>query len=82
MRKIPADGVILSGSANVDEALISGESKPIHKSEGDEVVAGSICLDGSLTLKLSRVGEHSTIGQIQKIDCRSATDKAKLTAYC
>ena len=65
--KIPADGVILSGSANVDEALISGESKPIHKSEGDEVVAGSICLDGSLTLKLSRVGEHSTIGQIQKL---------------
>lgn len=65
--KIPADGVILSGSANVDEALISGESKPIHKSKGDEVVAGSICLDGSLTLKLSRVGEHSTIGQIQKL---------------
>lgn len=65
--KIPADGVILYGSANVDEALISGESKPIHKNKGDEVVAGSICLDGSLTLKLSRVGEHSTIGQIQKL---------------
>ncbi len=65
--KIPADGVILSGSANVDEALISGESKPIHKSKGDQVVAGSICLDGSLTLKLSRVGEYSTIGQIQKL---------------
>lgn len=65
--KVPADGVIISGSANVDEALISGESKPIHKSEEDEVVAGSICLDGSLTIKLSRVGEHSTIGQIQKL---------------
>ncbi|MCA9366826.1 heavy metal translocating P-type ATPase [Candidatus Kaiserbacteria bacterium] len=65
--KIPADGTIVSGSANVDEALISGESKPIHKGAGDEVVAGSICLDGSLTIKLSRVGEHSTIGQIQKL---------------
>lgn len=65
--KIPADGVIVSGSANIDEALISGESKPIHKGEGDEVVAGSICLDGSLTVMLSRVGEHSTIGQIQKL---------------
>lgn len=65
--KIPADGVIISGSANVDEALISGESKPIHKGQGDKVVAGSICLDGSLTIKLSRVGEHSTIGQIQKL---------------
>lgn len=65
--KIPADGVVEKGSANVDEALISGESKPIRKEGGDEVVAGSICLDGSLTIKLSRVGANSTIGQIQKL---------------
>lgn len=73
--KIPADGVIVSGSANVDEALISGESKPIHKGKGDEVVAGSICLDGSLTIKLSRVGEHSTIGQIQKLIAKAQQTK-------
>lgn len=65
--KIPADGLIVSGSANIDEALISGESKPIHKGEGDEVVAGAICVDGSITVELSRVGENSTIGQIQKL---------------
>ena len=65
--KIPADGVIEEGSANVDESLISGESKPVEKKKGDDVVAGSICLDGSLTIVLSRVGEHSTIGQIQKL---------------
>lgn len=65
--KIPADGLVMEGSANVDEALISGESKPVQKAKDDEVVAGAICLDGSLTLKLSRVGEHSTIGQIQKL---------------
>lgn len=65
--KVPADGVVTKGSANVDEALISGESKPVEKKEGMEVVAGSICLDGSLTIKLSRVGEHSTVGQIQKL---------------
>ncbi len=65
--KIPADGVITKGSANVDESLISGESKPVEKKEGMEVVAGSICLDGSLTIKLARVGENSTVGQIQKL---------------
>ncbi len=65
--KVPADGFIQSGSANVDESLISGESTPVQKKSGDEVVAGSICLDGSLTITLSRVGEHSTIGQIQKL---------------
>lgn len=65
--KIPADGRVQEGSANVDESLISGESKPVQKNTGDEVVAGSICLDGSLVVVLSRVGEHSTIGQIQKL---------------
>ncbi len=65
--KIPADGKIIDGSANIDEALISGESKPVEKKAGDDVVAGSICLDGALTITLSRVGEHSTIGQIQKL---------------
>lgn len=65
--KIPADGVIQEGSANIDESLISGESKPVEKKKGGNVIAGSICLDGSLTITLSRVGEHSTIGQIQKL---------------
>jgi len=65
--KVPADGVVIKGVANVDESLISGESRPIEKKEDSNVVAGSICLDGSLTVRLSRVGEHSTVGQIQKL---------------
>jgi len=65
--KIPADGMITKGFANVDESLISGESKPVEKKDRMDVVAGAICLDGSLTIKLSRVGEHSTVGQIQKL---------------
>lgn len=65
--KIPADGTVIKGFSNVDESLISGESKPIEKKEGFEVVAGSICLDGSLTIELARVGEKSTVGQIQKL---------------
>ncbi|MBI4129881.1 heavy metal translocating P-type ATPase, partial [Candidatus Roizmanbacteria bacterium] len=65
--KAPADGVIMKGSANFNEAHISGESKPLHKSEEDHVVAGAICIDGSVEVRLDRVGEHSTIGQIQKL---------------
>jgi len=65
--KVPADGIVVKGFANVDESLISGESKPIERKEGAEVVAGSICLDGSLTIELRRVGENSTVGQIQKL---------------
>lgn len=75
--KIPADGVVEKGSANVDEALISGESAPIEKREGMEVIAGSVCLDGSLTIRLSRVGEHSTVGQIQKLIERAGKTKPR-----
>jgi len=65
--KMPADGIVISGFANVNESHISGESKPVEKKEGMSVIAGAVCLDGSLTIKLSRVGEHSTVGQIQKL---------------
>jgi len=65
--KVPADGTVLTGSAHVNEAHISGESKPVSKTQGGEVVAGAIVLDGSLEVKLLRVGESSTIGQIKSL---------------
>ncbi|MDZ4229312.1 MAG: copper-translocating P-type ATPase [Patescibacteria group bacterium] len=65
--KVPADGVIINGSANFSEAHITGESKPLAKAKSDRVVAGAICLDGSVEVKLDRVGASSTIGQIQKL---------------
>lgn len=73
--KIPADGLVLKGSANVDEALVSGESRPVKRGEGSLVVAGAICLDGSLTVRLTRVGESSTIGQIQKLITQAGKTK-------
>ena len=75
--KIPADGTVTKGGANVDESLISGESKPVQKKEGMTVVAGAICLDGSLTVTLSRVGEHSTVGQIQKLIAEAGQTKPR-----
>lgn len=75
--KVPADGVVSKGSAHVDESLISGESKPIEKSVGDKVVAGSICLDGSLKVELTRVGENSTVGQIQKLVAQAGQTKPR-----
>ncbi len=65
--KVPADGIITKGESNFDEALISGESKPISKSIDERVVAGSISLDSSVEVKLDRVGSNSTIGQIQTL---------------
>lgn len=75
--KIPADGTVREGAANVDESLISGESTPVAKAAGAEAVAGAICLDGSLTIELSRVGAHSTIGQIQQLIAQASQSKPR-----
>lgn len=65
--KVPADGEIVKGKGNFNESHITGESKPVKKGEGAEVIAGAINIDGSVEVKLLRVGESSTIGQIQKL---------------
>ena len=65
--KVPADGIIIAGEAHLNEAVITGESKPVRKGKGDQVIAGSICHDGSLTIEIQRVGENSTVGQIKQL---------------
>jgi len=75
--KIPADGVVLKGTSSVDESLISGESTPISKNAGDSATAGSSVLDGSLTIQLTKVGEHSTVGQIQTLIAKAQATKPR-----
>ncbi|MDE2079373.1 MAG: cadmium-translocating P-type ATPase [Patescibacteria group bacterium] len=65
--KVPADGEVVDGRSSVDESLVSGESKPLTKEKGTTVVAGSIALDGALTVRLTKVGARSTVGQIQAL---------------
>ncbi len=65
--KVPADGIIVKGEAHFNEAHITGESIPIRKSKGEKIVAGSICDDGSVEAQLDKVGENSTIAQIEKL---------------
>jgi Cd2+/Zn2+-exporting ATPase len=61
---IPADGVVISGTASVDTASITGESVPIEVAPGVEVLSGSINVDGHLRVKLTRVGAESTLGRV------------------
>ena len=62
--KIPIDGLVIEGSTSVNESMITGESKPIHKSKGDKVVGGSINFDGSIKVKVSKTGKDTTLNQI------------------
>ncbi len=73
--KVPADGVIAKGAASFNESHISGESRPISKKSGDRVVAGAICLDSSVEIRLDKVGENSTIGQIKNLIAQAQQTK-------
>jgi P-type Cu2+ transporter len=73
--KVPADGVIVRGEANFNEAHITGESRPVNKITGERVIAGAICADGSVEVRLDKVGENSTIGQIQALIAQAQQTK-------
>ena len=76
--QIPADGVVLTGSSWVDEALLTGESKPVHKSSGSAVVAGSINQSQTLEITVEQVGSDTRFAQIVALMERAADAKPKL----
>lgn len=65
--KIPADGTILSGSSYLNESMLTGESKPVKKGEGDKVIAGSINGDGAFRIKVTGAGKDSYLNKVIKM---------------
>ena len=61
---IPVDGIIRTGATSVDESSLTGESVPVDRVEGEEVHAGTLCVDGFIKIEAIRVGEDSTFGKI------------------
>lgn len=64
---VPADGTIQRGESRVNEALVTGESKPIEKNPGDEVIGGSTNGDGVLYVEIKQTGNKSFISQVQTL---------------
>ena len=64
---VPADGTIQRGESRVNEALVTGESKPIEKNPGDEVIGGSTNGDGVLYVEIKQTGDNSFISQVQTL---------------
>ncbi len=62
--KIPVDGIIQSGSASIDESMLTGESTPVLKKEGDSVVSGSIVNEGNIRVKCTAIGSDTVLQQI------------------
>ena len=62
--KIPTDGIIQNGTCLVDESMITGESMPVNKKAGEEVIGGTIISDGSIKIKASKIGDDTLLSQI------------------
>ncbi|MBS3815013.1 MAG: cadmium-translocating P-type ATPase [Hadesarchaea archaeon] len=75
--KIPADGTILSGKSYVDESMLTGESKPVEKNEGDEVIGGSVNGEGSLEVKIEKTGEESYLSKVINLVKEAQESKSK-----
>ena len=75
---VPADGVLLTGAATLDEALLSGESAPQRKRAGDALVAGSVVVDGPLELRVSHAGAETFLAQMATLASRAQTERPRL----
>jgi Cu+-exporting ATPase len=64
---VPADGVIVEGQAAIDESLMTGEPLPVTRRAGDEVLGGTLVVDGTIVVRATRTGSAATIGRIMRL---------------
>ncbi|QLC35418.1 copper-translocating P-type ATPase (plasmid) [Halarchaeum sp. CBA1220] len=74
---VPADGVVEEGESDVEESMITGESKPVSKEPGDEVIGGTINGDGSLRVRVAATGEETTLAGIMRLVEEAQQSKSK-----
>ena len=65
--RVPADGTVVDGSADVDESMITGESRPVTRRSGDRVVAGTVATDSALRVRVTAVGEGTALAGIRRL---------------
>jgi Cu2+-exporting ATPase len=75
--KIPADGKVVEGETSVNEAMITGESKPVSKKEGGKVIGGAINGEGSITIKVEKTGKDSFLSQVIELVREAQASKSR-----
>ena len=80
--RVPADGRIRSGTASMDESMITGESKPVRRSEDDPVVAGTVATDSGIRVEITAVGDDTALAGIQRLvtQAQNSTSRAQRIA--
>ncbi|MCW4353052.1 heavy metal translocating P-type ATPase [Hoyosella sp. YIM 151337] len=78
--RVPADGEIVSGSADMDESMITGESKPVRRQRGDTVVAGTVATDSSIHVHVKAIGEDTALAGIQRLVAQAQASSSRAQA--
>ncbi|RME44968.1 MAG: copper-translocating P-type ATPase, partial [Caldilineae bacterium] len=78
--KIPVDGIVIAGQSAVDESMLTGESMPVDKTVGDEVIGATLNREGRLKIEAVRVGEETALAQIVRLVERAQGSKAPIQA--
>lgn len=76
--RIPSDGVVIEGKSEVNEAMVTGESSPVPKTLGNEVIAGTVNGDGSLKVKITKVGEKTFLAGVMRLVQEAQASKSRL----
>ncbi|MEN3316932.1 MAG: P-type Cu2+ transporter [Mycobacterium sp.] len=79
---VPADGVIVDGAAEMDESMVTGESRPVRRGVGEAVVAGTVATDSGLRVKVTAVGDDTALAGIQRlvIEAQNSSSRAQRLA--
>ncbi|MGQ9424332.1 copper-translocating P-type ATPase [Gilvimarinus sp. F26214L] len=75
--RVPTDGVIIDGQTSLDESMLTGESKPVEKSAGAEVIAGSVNGEGAFTLEIRKTGDDTYLSQVMEMVRRSQESRSR-----
>jgi Cu2+-exporting ATPase len=78
--RVPADGEIVDGEAEIDESMVSGESRPVAKDPGDRVVAGTIATDSAIRVRVDAVGEDTALAGIQRLVAEAQASRSRAQA--
>jgi Cu2+-exporting ATPase len=77
---VPADGAVIDGTSAVNEAMITGESRPLEKKSGDKVIAGTVNGAGSLRVKVTGVGERTALAGIMRLVAQAQSSRSRAQA--
>ncbi|GAB3950231.1 heavy metal translocating P-type ATPase [Kribbella albertanoniae] len=80
--RVPADGTVVDGQAEVDESMITGESRPVSRGVGDAVVAGTVATDNALRVEITAVGDDTALAGIQRLvtEAQASSSRAQALA--